>query len=72
MHPPTFTEARLNRAADQEKYLTGGLPSQSEFEAVVRRHSAMVLGVCRRMLPNADAEDARCVSITLRHFCERN
>ena len=58
MHPPTLTETRLNRSSDQEKSLAGGLPSQSEFESVVRRHSAMVLGVCRRMLPNADAEDA--------------
>jgi RNA polymerase sigma factor (sigma-70 family) len=32
--------------------------SETAFRALVDRHSPMVLGVCRRMLRNADAEDA--------------
>ena len=38
------------QAADQ--------PTQVAISAVVREHSAMVLGVCRRMLTPGDAEDA--------------
>jgi RNA polymerase sigma factor (sigma-70 family) len=51
-------------AADEisSESLSGGRPSVStsndQFETVVKRHSAMVLGVCRRMLTGADAEDA--------------
>ena len=58
MHPPSLIEARQTGVADQEKSIASGLPAKSEFESVLQRHSAMVLGVCRRMLPNADAEDA--------------
>src|SRR5258708_1580519 len=32
---------------------------EAAFEAIVRRHGPMVLGVCRRLLPDScDAEDA--------------
>src|SRR5262245_17855111 len=40
-----------------ERYAHGG--DEVAFEALLRRHGPMVLGVCRRLLSNsADAEDA--------------
>src|SRR5262249_2692645 len=40
-----------------DRYVRGG--DEVAFEALVRRHGPMVLGVCRRLLSNhADAEDA--------------
>ena len=43
-----------------ERFLTGDKDTgEDAFTALVYRHGPMVLGVCRRMLPNAhDAEDA--------------
>ncbi len=48
--PATDRELLLRFARDKD---------QSAFEALVRRHTGMVLGVCRRALPTVqDAEDA--------------
>src|SRR5688500_3417221 len=49
---PAATDAWL-----LDRYRTGR--EEDAFEALVRRHGAMVLGVCRRVLGNEhDAEDA--------------
>jgi len=42
-----------------DRFAAGGAAAESAFEAIVRRHGAMVLGVCRRALNDAHAaEDA--------------
>src|SRR6476646_6670122 len=62
------TAAVLNRViwatehpdvSDRELLRRFAAGAQAAFTAIVRRHGAMVLGFCRRMLQNAqDAEDA--------------
>src|SRR5438309_3742740 len=53
----TSRGGNLSDAQLLECYLTRH--EESAFEALVRRHGPMVLGVCRRILGNAhDAEDA--------------
>src|SRR5438552_9528361 len=55
-----FLKRELHEVSDGQ-LLTRYLAHREEiaFEAIVRRHGAMVLGVCRRILGNVhDAEDA--------------
>jgi RNA polymerase sigma factor (sigma-70 family) len=52
---------RSDTAAEDEELVARFVQSRDEpaFEALVRRHGSMVLGVCRRILENTqDAEDA--------------
>src|SRR6516165_4217732 len=56
----TFLKRELSAVSDA-KLLASYLADREEcaFEAIVRRHGAMVLGVCQRVLGNLhDAEDA--------------
>jgi RNA polymerase sigma factor (sigma-70 family) len=61
---PTILHALTQQASSQlsdgqllDRYVTTG--DAATFETLVRRHGPMVLGVCRRLLPNPhDAEDA--------------
>jgi RNA polymerase sigma factor (sigma-70 family) len=51
--------AGLTDAQLLDRFADGGDHAQAAFEAIVRRHGAMVLGVCRRALGDAHAaEDA--------------
>ncbi len=51
-------ETRTSTADGGEYSRSLDSPRQPAMELIVKRHSAMVLGVCRRMLGSADAEDA--------------
>src|SRR5436309_15726661 len=54
--------AKADEPAESDRELLRRFARESDqaaFEAVVNRHSGMVLGVCRRVLPTVqDAEDA--------------
>jgi len=41
-----------------DRFLARGPEAEDAFAALVHRHGPMVLGVCRRMLPGSDADDA--------------
>jgi RNA polymerase sigma factor (sigma-70 family) len=55
----TLSAASAKRLTDRELLAQFCAGDQSAFAAVVKRHTAMVFGVCRRVLPIVqDAEDA--------------
>ncbi len=54
-----LSAAEAMRLTDRELLAQFGEGDQTAFAAIVKRHSGLVLGVCRRMLPTVqDAEDA--------------
>lgn len=58
MRSPSFSPSGTSDAGVQEHSQSGDSPTSDVFTSVVERHSPMVLGVCRRMLTDANAEDA--------------